>query len=530
VWGNPSRRTIKQTELSDEIISTLSEVKKDSLTSGIERLKDLKKHRALTSKEVNKLEAPVMDPERRILVLPSSIVELDRPHWYMWCYLAEINGLTISTYEDTEKLLKETDQDPVTQNTEIGFSLGVTDSDINFNLKLRDDRIENARCCVFAIRLKRYFETNEKLGSKALIRNQVFFGNNSGARDSNGKPQAYICRALWLTLFTAPRQATGQALWELFVKLVQKCPLVTDETKLNKFVEKYIRTYPEIINNFKRLPIAEPVMVRKGKSYVAERKAKAPEKPSASPLFTYGESKLMLRVLTPLFEQGSTYAKHWYQLVFDDGFTRTYERVERLFNARWACLTAYSRVTTKRLVEIRKLLNAPYLKKAEVPTTAPALLVANRRTPVKNFVQELTSCIPSTYHDVVLSEAFSITATLETPDEALRVAVKKEVEDLYGIVEEAKILTREELTARTPKILFSNLFSPLLDNPTKTTEDIIRLTELLNKEGGVGKEELSERTQLLSSLAQVNISQVSGQIAQRRRNNRNQQSRSGRTG
>jgi hypothetical protein len=447
----------------------------------------------------------------------------------MWCELADANGLSLSTFESDDKLLRDTEDDPITRNIEIGFALGVTDRDINFNLKLREDRIENARCCVFAIRLKRVFETHEKLGAKALIKNQTFFGNDSGAKDSNNKPLPYICRAMWLSMFEPQALEMAQGLWEVFSKVVSRLPLVSEGQDLSKFLAKYIRTYPDIIAGFKRIPFSEPVMVRRGKSYIAERKAKAPEKPSASPLFTYGESKFLQKVLTPLFEQGSTYSKNWLRLVFDDGFAKTYGRVESLFNARWDCLTGYARVTTKRLVELRRVLQAPYIKKAEVPTTAPALLVANRRTPVRTFVQEISSVIPKHYEILVMEEGFGKKDTL-FEDNALELLLRKEVSDLYGIPYEEKTVTNEELLARTPKILFTNLFSPLLDNPEGVAENINKVTALMNHEGDLSKEQLAERTNLLSTLAQINVTTNSGQLAQRRRKNQNRQNRGGTPG
>ena len=84
----------------------------------------------------------------------------------------------------------------------------------------------------------------------------------------------------------------------------------------------------------------------------------------------------------------------YFDFVFNYGFTATKQRINKLIQTRWSILGSFSKVTTHRLQEIRKLNPAyVYKKKALVTNIELAELISKRNEPVKKFAGELRAVL-----------------------------------------------------------------------------------------------------------------------------------------
>jgi hypothetical protein len=222
-------------------------------------------------------------------------------------------------------------------------------------------------------------------------------------------------------------------------------------------------------------------------------------------------------LISPIFETGAYFSEKWVKVILDDGWTQTYSRLSQIMKYRWSILEGYSKVTTARLLEARRLVASPHLRKSEVPATVPPLLVSVRRKPVKNFADELLKIIP-----LNAREFLCVDEDKEGPhnDSEFVVEVFNKIEALYEINKDFDFNEKPDGQdiIQSP-LVFKNMFSPLLDNPEESEQKIRELGPLLRKTQ-LTKEELAARETALRQLVQLSMPSAAGSVAQRRRANR----------
>jgi hypothetical protein len=136
-------------------------------------------------------------------------------------------------------------------------------------------------------------------------------------------------------------------------------------------------SFQEFIKKFDR-PIFE-VKTVKGKTIKKEKRRGLPQKPTKSPLLLSCEMKVLNEFLTHAWSNLVHYEKSWHNLVLM--FRRnSLSVVTGTYQVRWQILERFSKLTSDRLNQVRKLPDMESnIKKRQVTSENVALVISNRK-------------------------------------------------------------------------------------------------------------------------------------------------------
>jgi hypothetical protein len=157
---------------------------------------------------------------------------------------------------------------------------------------------------------------------------------------------------------------------------------------------------------------SQTTQVKRGRKVKTEKVSKVPKKPRASPLLTQPEMEFLNYVSKGIFiEPSEEELRSWAQYITQFGFKKVKADLESNYNLRRQYLTGFSRITTARLTEFRKLKpEERYKKKKDIaPTDVQALLSSRENAPGKfarevSFVDPQFQRILSVYRTVTSKE------------------------------------------------------------------------------------------------------------------------------
>jgi hypothetical protein len=227
--------------------------------------------------------------------------------------------------------------------------------------------IQTGRSLVWAQIIKRKFSRMN--AEKFLRKNNRFFGN--GETDEE-KKTSYVLKRINV-LFEGAKDAKSYI--DLTVDLIHRLGDAVPVSMAT--LSKYTITFKDMMDSFKR-----PVYtLKKGKQVLTGYKR--PKKPSRSPVFSKEENEEIFKLLNPVWDSLSCYEQDWGTLDITD-IADFYACVEGLIKHRWDLLQRYSKMTTKRLEDIRRNIKenekskkkditsdivSTYLKKVAAPRT-----------------------------------------------------------------------------------------------------------------------------------------------------------------
>jgi hypothetical protein len=116
-----------------------------------------------------------------------------------------------------------------------------------------------------------------------------------------------------------------------------------------------------------------------------------PKKPKTSTLLLKGEMEIIQKIFDAYWEGLDDFNRNWKSFVREYTYSSLMKAVRNILNARYSLVDKYRRMTTLRLVEVRKAHNNPKLRKAQVTSEMLKETLFARQNPEVNYFAELTS-------------------------------------------------------------------------------------------------------------------------------------------
>jgi len=185
-------------------------------------------------------------------------------------------------------------------------------------------------------------------------------------------------------------KAWKESLRKLLITLMRESAIFLKPDAVNHAIETNLITREEAIVKF--CSRSQAVVVKRGRKAKTEKVARVPKKPRASPLLLRKEMEFLNYVSQGIFtEPGEEELSNWPAYITQFGFGAVRAQLESNYNLRRQYLSGFSRITTARLTEFRKLKPAErYKKKKDItPSDVDALLVSRENPPGK-FAREVS--------------------------------------------------------------------------------------------------------------------------------------------
>jgi hypothetical protein len=266
-----------------------------------------------------------------------------------------------------------------------GFLLGFYDAKPT-RLDRSKKSLEQGLAFAFALKVRGELIKIQK--SEWLIKNNYFFGNNPEEKIGNISV-SFVLKQKIIGIFEDPK--VGSAFYGILCYLYEMMGLAQFSSEdYESSILKYTIKFEDVISKF-----YQPVRAtRKGKvQIISWRKG---SKPNPSPLLKKKEFDILVEIASPLWKDLDEYKKDWSTIVLSASPAQRIETlIGRLYKARFEFLQKFGSLTTKRLQELRKLLNVANKKKAEVKPENLTALLSARPSPANHFVKEIAKCFKS---------------------------------------------------------------------------------------------------------------------------------------
>jgi hypothetical protein len=121
--------------------------------------------------------------------------------------------------------------------------------------------------------------------------------------------------------------------------------------------------------------------------------SKIPQKPSSSSILKKSELKIILDIHNSVFREPSFAKKHieWVQAIWNGDKDTILDSIKHDMGARVLFLQKLGSLTTRRLNRIRKFLNSPSKRKADITPAEITSYLESRKAPLDEFLTEVIS-------------------------------------------------------------------------------------------------------------------------------------------
>lgn len=327
---------------------------------------------------------PMKDPSNNetIIILPDGVQTEDNP----------IGALLISLLRNTGFKVKLLANQPVRLHNNVNESV-IIGMYAGFYVEVPQNRnrtktgYELGKTITHSLCVSHYFRDNKSLGLAALIKDAYFYGNTTIEEGIRDVP--FGSKTLWCSYFQDTEMA--ESLWSVlnFISNHIKLTFLRDDEILHT-ISKNLIPFNVVTDRFTHV-----IKAPKKKGKKTEDKYKRPTFPKRSPLFTQYENDFLAKYLSYLWKPMDLLQNNWAQWVMEKGFTALVQAITLIYTTRWQTLQKFAKVTTKRLQQVRKLVNDDKLKKADITKERIELLINTRENKASSFASELVTMLPN---------------------------------------------------------------------------------------------------------------------------------------
>jgi hypothetical protein len=328
-------------------------------------------------------------------------------HTYFVCpqaFFTEDNiiGQMIVDYANTTGATIKTIEAPV-ENTSVfdkKFILGIwfgMYSSTNQKRRRGKQSYELGRTCSFSLIVKNVFEKTDELGPRALIKDNFFFGNHAEEVSERSKVPFFVKMKL-RAFFDNP--GWGDLIYGIinYTASFVGFTYLTEEEQDNIISDHLVPVDQLIISCY---PVSS---LKRGRQVV--NKIRKPNPIRVSPLYTKEEMELLARCSSLIFTELADLSKDYESTVFALGFSALEAQIREVIRLRWETLQRFANRTKIRLQTIRKIVNNPTLKKANVVPDQVDQLLIHLRDPVGALYSDVIHILGGTSIKDCLTYAF----------------------------------------------------------------------------------------------------------------------------
>jgi hypothetical protein len=345
----------------------------------IAKIEKERKERAISN--ISKQFYPMYISQIKTIVLPDKLVNGNEDCKELFVALAGKLGLAIKVYDQPELKLGDLPK----SNLEFlrGIIHGVWGDDpIALHNKKSD--FEEGRTLVRAAQLVGSFAAAGM--SDLLWRNHRYFSNNPGEVSMDNKTPVVPLKERLKGCF----RSHESELADLTYTLLKKSYHLVKDDELSKLRLKCTMTYGAYVNlHYKQRRTTSKVGRRKQNLEVS----KIPQRPSSNSMLKREELKLILEFHSNTFTDPYFVKSHkeWVSLLWNSDKDVILKRVQHQMEARTSFLQNLGSLTTKRLNKVRKFLNSPSKRKADITPLELVSYLESRKVPLEEFLQEVIS-------------------------------------------------------------------------------------------------------------------------------------------
>jgi hypothetical protein len=354
---------------------------------------------------------PMLSLSEKWIILPDGFKNEDYHIGQYMITIAHLLGLEVHLV----KFLPEKRDIPADfEKRGTGIYLSLCDFDRKILAKKgKKDDVELGRAIVRGQQIIRLFQA-EELGLDALTHDHAFFGNDPGEKDS--VPRVYLAKTLD-NLFEEKEWA--EELRKILCTLMRESAQLLSERSQQEMVNEYLITRSQLIHYYCSTTSSETV--GRGKKAKTVKTTRLAHKPRMSPLLEKNEAAVIGNLSNSIFTQpSSSEEENWVEYILGKSFSKVRALLQSNYKVRNEFLENYSRLTTTRLVELKKgSANLRYKKKKDVTSTDLTSLLGSRKDPYSQLAREL-SRFDQTWQGILVSFRINIPGTQKVdPNESL---------------------------------------------------------------------------------------------------------------
>jgi hypothetical protein len=320
---------------------------------------------------------------KTILVISGSLFKEDNFIGAMIGSLAKKHNVDVRKVQRDANLTNAYDERFI-----IGVWFGLESTDYK---NRRRDKVsyELGRTCSWSLRIRDEFRSNPRLGDKALIKDNYFFGNNPGEVTTQGQPVPFILKSKLMASIDKSETANAVYGFICYISNLVRLDNVPDEIYW-KTIANSVKPFDQMVSKHYNAVYSR----KKGKTVLVGYRR--PNLPKSSRLLTQGEMNLLINFIKPVFTQLDKIQKDYIELIYEIGYQAVEDMVTDNITLRWQILQKFGKVTKLRLQTIRKLVpGASAKKKADVVPDDVSVLLQRRTSPYMKYAEEVLSLIPS---------------------------------------------------------------------------------------------------------------------------------------
>ena len=325
------------------------------------------------------------------LVVPESWFSEDDILGQMIVDLTKISGIHLKVCDE-----KSTRTEYYNEEFILGLWFGIYNTTIQ-KLSRTKESYERGRTCSYALIVKKYFATDDRLGPEALKYDNYYFGNHPGEVGKNGDPVPFYAKDTLESYFTD--EAFGNTVFAFISTVVAKVQTsyLTDSTF--DMVAAHIVPYATLLRS------CYPKVTVKGKKG-NELQIRKPNPIKSSPLFLREEMKLISEVTSARFLDLGVVESDYLSQVQRRGFNSTFDTIKRSMTLRLEMLMRFANRTKIRLQEIRQNTKDVKKRKAQVIKSEVEALVQTYREADRNLFSDIIYIVGKSNLRSILSRAY----------------------------------------------------------------------------------------------------------------------------
>jgi hypothetical protein len=381
-------------ELETMSVSSISTV----LTSATDKLKKIK----IDSMAKSKQFVPMLDSESKIVVLPSSLKDDTTGLGPTLIRFASFFKFEIKIFENEVDPSKA----PVIDNTISDCFFQSLDDVVNSVNVVGEKKNMRERVRGF-VRAQQImgFVASRKQGPEILKRHHSYFGNNPTETQSvevaANKFQSIKIDYFKDRIYGMWNEVNFKnQLTEILMWFIRNSWRAVDAKILYDNTVKALLPYEEVVKLYCSKPEVEET--GKGKSKKVETHHRVPSKPKENAMLLKAEQLILNELNQTLF--GKTYyeehLEEWPELLLGSGLRLIKEDLVDLYKARGLYVTAFGRLTTQRLNQVRQqvLTERKTRQKKDVTSAEVATLILMRKDSIGMFADEVLQMDPQLNH------------------------------------------------------------------------------------------------------------------------------------
>jgi hypothetical protein len=325
--------------------------------------------------------SPMYIAQSRTIVLPKQLMEGYEDGRELFAVLSKRLKLTVRTYSDESFKIGDLPK------TDLEFLRGVIhgvwgDEPIALHAKKSD--FEEGRTLVRAAQIVGDFALNGHLD--LLWKNHKLFSNNPGEVSMSNKTPVIPLKERLKRCFLSHEKALADLAYTLLKKTSHTVP----DEELSKHILHCTMSYGAYVNlHFKQKRAVQNTKRKKQSNEIS----KIPQKPSSSSILKKSELKIILDIHNSVFREPSFARKHdeWVYAIWNGDKDAILDTIKHDMGARTLFLQKLGSLTTRRLNRIRKFLNSPSKRKADITPAELVSYLESRKAPLDEYLMEVIS-------------------------------------------------------------------------------------------------------------------------------------------